>query len=113
MPKLSTDEILAKYGKKIESQFNNHDQNQNYSREYIQFKEDMLPEMSRYRRWANTLGNIIKVKVGRKENKKIQRYLDIAHLDVTPSQALTLAIVSFVLVFFLTILVAASIFLIN
>jgi len=73
----------------------------------------MLPEMSRYKRWTNTLGNIIKIKVGKKEGEKIQRYLNIAHLNVTPSQALTLSIVSFVLVFFLTLLIAAAVLLIN
>ncbi len=105
----TTEEILKKYRSKIESQINSSQQSQSSSREYEQFKEEMLPEMSRYKRWAETLGNLIKIKVSDKENAKIQRYLNIAHIEVTPSQATTLAVVSFALVFFITLLTAAAI----
>ncbi len=111
----TTDEIIAKYGQKIDKQLNSYSPQSSgsYSREYIQFKQDMLPEMSRYKRWTQTLGNLVKVKVSPKESTKIQRQLDIAHLDITPSQVVTLALFSMLGVFFLTIMSAVAIFLIN
>lgn len=106
---VSTDEILAKYSKKIGSDFDQH----SYSKEYQTFREDMLPEISRYKRWAESLGNLIKINLSEKDRKKVQRYLDIGHLDVTPSQAMTLAVVSMLVVFIGTIFVVTSIFFIN
>ncbi len=109
----TTDEILSKYGKKIESQFNSYQQRQDYSKEYLQFKEDMLPEISRYKRWCETLGNLIKIKVSQKESIKIQKHLDIAHASITPSQVLTLSLISSMGIFLLTMLAAISIFFIT
>lgn len=94
---VTTDDILRKYSARIESEINTENR---VSREYLQFKEDMLPELSKYHRWAQTLGNIIKLKVSAKDEAKLQRQLDIAHLEVTPSQALTLAVCSMLLIFF-------------
>ena len=109
---VSTEEILRKYGSKIESEIRTT-QLGDYSREYLQFKEDMLPEMSRYKRWAEALGNIIKLKLSPKEEAKVQRRLDIAHLDITPSQSVTLAAVSFILVFLAISLITLAIYLIT
>src|SRR5690606_24367416 len=106
--RLSTDEVLAKYGKKIESQLSSYEPDESYSREYESFKGEMIPELSRYERWANSLGNMLRLKVSEKDRVKIQRYLDIAKLNVDASQALTLALISMLLVFFLTLLSATA-----
>ncbi|MCH7567867.1 MAG: hypothetical protein IIA87_00425 [Nanoarchaeota archaeon] len=109
----TTDEILRKYSKKIETEMRSSSADQRYSREYITFKQEMLPEMSRYRRWAQTLGNLVKIKISKKEKEKVQKYLDIAHLEVTPSQALTLAVFSLLLIFFGIILITMAIYLVT
>lgn len=106
--KPNTEDILKKYSSKIESQINASSDNPNYSREYIKFKQDMLPELTRYKRWAETLGKIIKIKVSEKEKTKIQRYLSIGHIDIEPSKAIGLAIMSMILVFSLTLLISIS-----
>jgi hypothetical protein len=110
----TTEEILAKYSKKIESQVEDTPEftDNEYSQEYELFKQEMLPESSRYRSWAHTLGNLIKIKLSQKEETKIQKYLETAHLDVTPSQALTLSVFSMLLIFFLVLLVGVSPYLI-
>ena len=95
----TTKEILQKYSQKIEGQMNGFGP-QPYSREYMQFKQDMLPELTKYKRWAETLGRIIKIKVSDKNSVKIQRYLNIAHIDLDPSKATGLALMSFLLAFF-------------
>lgn len=110
--RLSTQDIIKKYSRKLESQI----QTQSYadtSKEYLQFKREMIPELSRYERWATSLGNIISLKISEKDRIKIQKHLDAAHLDVTASQALTLSLLSMLGVFLATILITVSIFLIN
>lgn len=110
----SAEDIISKYSKKIESEIgaNSFTSNQQ-SREYLQFKQDMIPEISRYEKWTKSLGNIIKVRVAEKDRVRIQKYLDEAHLDITPSQALTFSALALLLVFFATIAIAVGIYLIE
>lgn len=109
--KPTTEEILKKYEKKIESQLNTSPKTE--SKEYTQFKEEMVYKKSRYEKWANSLGNILKIKVAEKDRIKIQKHIDAAHIKVTPSQALTLALLSMLTIFLATILIAVAIYLIN
>ena len=114
MARESTKDILAKYGKKLESQLGDETvSEESYSESYMRFREEMVPELNRYERWAKTLGDVIKIRVSEKDQRKIQNELDVAHLDVTPSQAATLSILSMLGVFFLTLMVAAAILLIK
>src|SRR3989344_4264744 len=108
-------EILEKDGRKLESEINIPQQEfqSNFSEEYARFKREMSPELSRYERWANSLGNLIKIRVAERDRVKVQRHLDIAHLEVSAGQALTLALISLLGVFFLTLLIAAAIFFIQ
>lgn len=107
----SAGDIMKKYGKKLESQLQVEDRSVEagssggrYSGEYEQFLRDMKPELSAYEKWAQTLGNIISIKIAEKDRLKVQKHLDDAHLDVTPSQAMTLALMSMLVVFFGTLL---------
>ncbi len=110
----STADILAKYERKLQSQMGRTAVGQeDLSQEYIKFKQEMIPELSRYSKWAKSLGNVIKLKVAEKDRAKVQRFLDIAHLDVTASQALTLSILSMLVVFFATVFTVVAIYLIN
>jgi hypothetical protein len=85
----------------------------NYSQAYIKFKKEMSPELTRYERWCHSLGNVIKLKVAKKDEDKIRKHLDIAHLDVEPWQALTLSIMSFFGVFLIGLIISAAITLIK
>ncbi|MBS3089237.1 hypothetical protein J4402_05725 [Candidatus Pacearchaeota archaeon] len=110
----STEEILAKYESKLQSEFDRGSvDREDLSEEYVRFKEEMIPEMSKYSKWAKSLGNAITLKIAEKDRARVQRYLDIAHLDVTASQALTLSILSMLTVFFATVLIAVAVYLIN
>ena len=109
-----TKEILDKYSKKLESSVQSFpEQQSDYSKEYVQFKEDMTHTPSRYERWAQTLGNIVSLKISEKDKAKVKNHLRTAHVDVTPSQALTLSIMSMLAIFFATLLIAAAIYFIN
>jgi hypothetical protein len=113
MPKknLSTEEILEKYKRKIEEQVSSSPSSS--SKEYSQFKQEMIPEISRYERLASTLGSLIKLKIAEKDRIKIERHLTMAHINVSPSQALTLSVVSMFSAFFSTLLIAVAIYFIN
>ncbi len=114
MSNLTTDEILRKYGAKIESQlYQNPMDDYGSSKEYLQFKKDMLPQLSNYERWTKTLGSLLKIKLSPKESSKIERSLRIAHLEVSPAEAMSLAVFSMILIFFLTLSISAAIFLIT
>ncbi len=109
----NVDEILKKYGSKIESNVNTDIQNINYSREYVKFKEEMAPQLTRYERWCRSLGSLIKINVTKKDEEEIRKHLEIAHIDVEPWQALTLSVMAFVSVFFLGLIISVSVTLIK
>ncbi|MBT6689965.1 hypothetical protein HN903_04670 [archaeon] len=90
----STDDILNKYGSKIEKQmkgFNSQkpeavDQKSGFSKSYEAFKDSMMPEFSRYERWCKSMGNVFSIKVGEKDKIRINRAIEIAHLNVSASE---------------------------
>ncbi len=111
--KLNVKDILQKYGGKIDKQVDTSNiQNVNYSREYTTFKEEMAPEFSRYEKWCHSLGDVIKLKVSAKDEIKIRRDIEIAHLEIEPWQALTLSVMVFLSVFFIGMLISVAILLI-
>src|SRR3989344_8464573 len=103
---VTTKDILDKYSKKIEASLDSP----RSSQEYRQLKQEMIPTQSKYEHWAKALGNIIKINVAEKDRLRIQKHLETAHLDVSPSQALTLAVISMLLVFFGTLIIGMGIY---
>ncbi|MFH1308070.1 MAG: hypothetical protein ABIH72_04415 [archaeon] len=108
------DEIFKKYGAKLNKKIDQDvSSGENYSKEFMQFKEDMMPRHSRYENWCNGIGSIINLKVAKKDEDKIQKHIDVAHLDVTPGQALTLAILSLLGTFLLGVMIFVAIYLLT
>ena len=113
----SVEDILKKYSGKIEGQVKTDklskagfkDVNANFSREYVMFKQEMAPELNRYERWCRSLGNIIKIKVSQKDEKRVKHFLDIAHLEIEPWQALTLSFLTFIGVFLIGLILSVGI----
>ncbi len=109
---MDTKDVLEKYRRKIEDEVKNEgNQIRDFSREYSEFRKETIPDFTRYERWCNTLGNIISLRASEKDRAKISRHLEIAHLNVTPSQALSLAVFTFLGIFFFTFLLSAAIYL--
>ena len=67
------------------------------------FKQELLPEFSRYERWVKTFGKMIKLKVSAKDDKIIRKKLQTAHLEVEPGEVVGFAVMSFVILMFLGI----------
>ena len=107
--KPSVKDILAKYGGEIESKMSASSAKKvDYSREYVKFKQEMVPEITRYERWCKSFGNIIKLKVAEKDAVKIRKSVETAHLDLEPWQPLTLSVMSFVGIFLFGLLISVA-----
>ncbi len=103
-------DILQKYGSKIENKMNTAPRGNaasGYSQAYSTFKDEMAPAWGRYERLCHSLGNVIKLNVAKKDEDRIKKYLNIAHIDVEPWQAVTLSAISFFVVFLLGIFISA------
>ena len=103
-------DILRKYSSQIEGKMQSSPKSTGeYSKEYVKFKDELAPDLSSYERWCHILGNIIQLRVSEKDEQNVSKHLVAAHLDVSPSQALTLAVMSFVGVIFIGILFSVAI----
>ncbi|MFH0711610.1 MAG: hypothetical protein V1889_00625 [archaeon] len=104
---VSTDDILRKYGARIEKQMRGFEQGDGrratgdgrFSKSYEKFKSSMLPEFSRYERWCKSLGNVFRIKVGERDRVRIERNVEIAHLSLTASEVVVFS----TMVLFLTL----------
>jgi len=103
MERKSADEIMRHYGSRIEKEIKGFDSGGSYSRSYSNFKTSMTPILSSYEKWCKSLGNIIKINPSKKDNEKIQKQIDLAHLNITPTEVASLAFMGFFVVFFLGI----------
>jgi len=114
---VNTDDILKKYGAKIESQMKGYDessgQTKKFSQSYERFKGAMLPEFSRYEKWCKSMGNVFKMKVGDKDKVKIDRNIEIAHLNLTASEVVVFATMLLFLTIFGGVLLTVAIWLLG
>ncbi|NCN86589.1 hypothetical protein GW932_02050 [archaeon] len=110
----SVDEVLRKYGAKIEGQVRTSNVNtQEFSQSYEKFKGEMTRQYSGYEKWCHTLGNIIRLKPSKKDEDRIKKAIDGAHLDVEPWQAIGLGVMAFISLFMLGLLISVAIALVK
>ena len=46
-----------------------------FGKEYVQFRQSLMPQFTRYEKWAQSLGNVIKLKPSKKVHEKEVVYL--------------------------------------
>jgi len=115
---MDVNDILKKYSKKIGEQMSSYDQNYPGtqagfdSKEYSQFKQDMMPELSRYEKWVKKFGGLIKLKLASKDEIRIGKQLEVAHLNASPGEVAGLAIFSALGFFFMGVLLSVVIWLV-
>jgi len=98
---VSTEDILKKYGAKIESQTKGSGRSvDNFSHSYTQFRKAMTPAFSRYEKWCKALGNILHIKVADKDRVRIEKDVAFAHLDLSASEVVVFAVSLLFLSFF-------------
>jgi hypothetical protein len=106
----SVEEILKKHAARIEQNVKTFEkESSSFSQSYSKFKEEMSPELSRYEKWCNSLGKIIKLKVSKKDEEKVKKDLEIAHLDLEPWQPVSFSMMIFIAVFFIGLLLSVAI----
>jgi len=111
--RMTVEEIFKKHGAKIEEQIETSSEKSNFSREYVTFRQEMVKEFSSFEKWCHSLGKIIRLKLNPKDEEQIKKELEISHLDVQPWQALGLAVMSFLAVFFIGVLISVAVILIK
>lgn len=105
--KPTVDEILKKYENKLKGEIETTDLGVvKDSKSYLKFREELGSELTNYERWCTTLGSIIKLNPSKKDSEKIQRDIEIAHMNIEPWQAITFSVVVFISVFFLGIILS-------
>ena len=72
--KLTVEEVLRKHGARIEKQMKTAPKGVNYSQAYVKFKKEMSPELNNYEKWCNILGNVIKLKISKKDEDKVKKH---------------------------------------
>ena len=115
MVRKEVEEVLKKYGREFEAynpvQQISSDYGGELSEEFLRFKQDMMPQLSKYERWCANIGGILKLKLAKSDEERIQKELNAAHLDATPSQVVSLAMLSAVLNFIFGLLITVAIYL--
>jgi hypothetical protein len=104
----NSEDILKKYGARIERQMKGFDKNvpqnkgkdEKFSQSYEVFRDSMIPEFTRYEKWCKSLGNFFTMKVGEKDKARIDRAIEIAHLNVSASEVVVLSAVLLLLTLF-------------
>jgi hypothetical protein len=112
---MEVDEILRKYSKKIDGDVAGSVKADlsKVSSEYDKFKQDLMPELSRYERWVKSVGSVVKIGVSEKDDVKIRKQLEKAHLDVEPGEVAGLAIIASFAVFFVALVISISLWLLG
>jgi hypothetical protein len=88
--------LLNKYRGRMEKQLNitiKKDQKPVFSREYQQFKKEFMPrQFTFYEKLCNVSEKIIKIKPKPESEKKLQSFIDISHLNITPTGVISFSI---------------------
>lgn len=111
-----TEDILKKYGRMIDERQSEvsplaEKAGNDFSSEFNQFKTDMMPQFSKYERWCNNIGSVLKLKLAAKDEERINKDIIAGHLDVSASQVVSLAMLSFFIVSIFGLLLTVSIYL--
>ena len=105
----STEDILKKYGNKIEEKINNFNSQKNpqdrVSQSYESFKKAMSPEFSKYEKFCKSLGKSFKIKVSDKDRTEIQKDIEQAHLNTSPEEVMGLSVTAMIVSLFVGLMV--------
>ncbi|MEM4181924.1 MAG: hypothetical protein QXX68_02095 [Candidatus Pacearchaeota archaeon] len=97
---MDSKELIRAYENRLSEEINNFS-NEGYSTSYKEFLKSYEVPLSSYERWCKALGNIVKLNPSKKEEEKIQKFIQQAHLNITPSEALSFSFMSFFVIFIL------------
>ncbi len=114
------EDILKKYRTKIEGEVDLESEGQVpdssaqiFSQEYTQLKQEILSKKrSSYENWCNTFEKILALRPNKKLLPELERAIETAHLDVTPTGAASFAVfIAFFIILLGVIITLLSLFL--
>ncbi len=110
---MDVNEILKKYETNLQGKVQQGESldYSEMSKEYGDFIREEMENPSRYEHLCTSLGSVIKIKLAAKDEMKLQRQIDLAHIHVTPGQIMSLALFSFLTLFTVGILASTAIYL--
>ncbi|MBT3297421.1 hypothetical protein HN385_00695 [archaeon] len=111
------EDLIVKYKERIKSEFGDQAANPTNpsskitSVEYTDFKKELYPgHYSLYEKACNFSQNILKLKLPQKQKDKLQKHLDICHLNTTPSGVIALSMLLPLAIVFLGSFISFAIF---
>ena len=115
MEKKDYEDLLEKYKSRIKEEFGESATKTTTSKfdttEYLEFKKELFPtHYSWYEKACNYSGNLLKMSVDAKQKEKLQKDLDVCHLNTTPSGVISFSILLPVAVMFLGALISFAVF---
>lgn len=105
-------EILKSFEAKIERELK-EEAPSDYSVEYNKFREETLASLGPYERACKNFGKVIKLKLTEKDEAKIKKSLETAHLEIEAGEAAGLAVFALIAGIFLTLLISVAIYLLT
>src|SRR3989338_2056267 len=99
---VNVDDILKKYSSSLAKKIpGNEYRVGDVSREYLQFKQDMMPNLSIYEKLARSFGSLIRVRPSKKDEVRLTKNLEIAHLEINPGEVISFAFFGAFIAFFI------------
>jgi hypothetical protein len=88
------DEFKKKYLSRLDEEFDQGHEEVT-TREYQEFKDEYLPQhLTWYEKVCKASGNLLQVSPGDDEADKLRKNLEVTHLDITPTDALSFALLA-------------------
>ncbi|MCL6500491.1 MAG: hypothetical protein K6T16_00455 [Candidatus Pacearchaeota archaeon] len=111
----STKEFLKEYEARIERELRAEVTGSlsDYSAEYRTFRREALAPLSGYERACKSIGRIIKLKLAKKDEERVRKAIEWAHLDIAPEEAAGLAIFILLVCIFISALALLASYLIT
>ncbi len=112
---MNKEEFLKEYEAKIERELREEiaEAPADYSHEYEKFRKETLAPLGAYERACKSIGRIIKLKLSKKDEERIRKAVERAHLDIEPGEAAGLAIFALISIIILATLISIAIFMLT
>src|SRR3989338_2844886 len=113
-------DIFKKYDNRLNKEINSFEGSssdlmpvRDVSPAFTQFKQEMMPEFSKYEKLCNNIGGSFKIKLSPEDETRIQAQIDSARLDTSPGNIVGLAFLAAILTFLVGLLLPAGIYLVT
>jgi len=112
MERFNAKDLLGKWESKIRQQISG-EPGSDYSKEYRKFRKESLFVATGYEKTCKSIGKTIKIKLGKKDEKKFRDNLETAHLELEPGEAAGLSMFALLMGFIFSLLIAVAVYMLS